>query len=888
MFLNVKHGEGSFMNSYDTNPHRGLSTREIPLKRKLFGENTIEGTKRISGLSIFLEQFKDFITLVLIAATFISFLLGEVADAIAISAIVLLNSLMGFIQEYNTEKSLKALKELAAPKAKVVRDGNIMHISAKEVVPGDIVILEAGDKVPADGRIIEAQNINIDESILTGESVPVEKNIELKKTSDIKIHNKNLAFMGTLVVSGRGKMVVESIGMDTEMGKIAGMIDDIVDEETPLQKRLDTLGKQLVAISLALCALVSFLGVLRGENAYDMFLLGVSLAVAAIPEGLPAIVTVVLTLGVQRMIKKNVVIRRLPAVETLGCATVICSDKTGTLTENKMSVRKIYQKGKTFTVTGTGYRLEGEFITPEGKIEQHLPNELKHLLRIAVSCNNASIVEKTGFLKKIKRTKEMTITGDPTEAALLLAGLKGGLDKSEIDSEYIRLKEYPFNSEEKRMSVIVQSPKGELFLFVKGALDSILSLCNKIDNGGEIERLTKKDSDEITKTNEDMGREALRVLAFAYKKLSIKEMGKKEIYKNLIFSGMMGMIDPPRPEAKEAMEKCFYSGIRPIMITGDHRATAWAIASELGMFKKGGKIFTGKELDKMGEQELLQNIDDATVFARVTPKHKLRIVKALKKKGHIVAMTGDGVNDAPAIKEADIGVAMGIGGTEVTKEASSIILMDDNFASIVSAIEEGRIIYDNIRKFIRYLLSCNIGEVLTMVWTSLLGLPVPLLPIQILWVNLVTDGLPAIALGVDPAEKDVMLRKPRKRNESIFSQGLGLKIIYRGICISIATLIAYILSIYYSGDLATARTSALSTLVTAQLMFVFECRTEKSIKFGQNPFSNLYLTAAVMVSMIMLLVVIYVPFLQPVFKTVPIDRKMWLLIIALAGLSAVI
>ncbi|MGI6425039.1 MAG: cation-translocating P-type ATPase [Tepidanaerobacteraceae bacterium] len=878
------------MNIYETDPNKGLSEREIPLKKKLFGDNQLEQVRKISPLTIFIDQFKDVITLVLIAATIISAYLGEVPDAIAITAIVVLNAMFGFIQEFRTEKSLQALQQLAAPTAKVLRDGNPSIIPAKDIVPGDIVILESGDRVPADGDLLEADNLKVDESLLTGESVPVEKSNKEEELDKIKIHRKNHAFMGTLVVTGKGKMIVQNIGMDTEMGKIAGMMKNIGDEQTPLQQRLDLLGKQLVFLCLLTCAIVAFLGVIRGESIYDMFLFGVSLAVAAIPEGLPAIVTVVLTIGVQRMIRKKVVIRRLTAVETLGCATTICSDKTGTLTENRMSVRKIDINGETIMITGVGYKSDGEFLSQEGKVLKSLPQDVKKLLEIGISCNNAGIkVTSNGFLKAFKNRKELLTYGDPTEVAILVAGLKGDIVKESVDRKYIRIKEIPFDSNRKRMSVIVKSRKGELFLFTKGAPDVVLPLCSNIMKKNGYKPITKRDKTNILSRNEDMGREALRVLAFAYKKLSITELQDLNPETNLTFVGLMGIIDPPRPDAILAVEKCFSSGIKPIMITGDHKSTAWAIARELGMLNKDSRIMTGKEMDDLSDGEFLKQIDDIAVFARVTPQHKLRIVKALKKKGHIVAMTGDGVNDAPAVKEADIGVSMGINGTDVTKEASAMILMDDNFASIVAAVEEGRIIYDNIRKFIRYLLSCNVGEILTMIWTSILGLPLPLLPIQILWVNLVTDGLPAMALGIDPPEKDVMNRKPRGKNENVFSQGLGKKIIYRGIVISIVTLIAFItVNIYSHSNLVMARTAAFSTLVMSQLFFVFECRSEKEGVRWQNPFGNIYLTLSVIVSTGMLFAVIYIPFFQPIFQTIPLDINIVLLVLGLAGLGSVI
>lgn len=877
------------MATYSTDPLKGLSSREIPLKKKLFGENQIQEVRKVSLISTFISQFNDFMTLTLIAATIVSACLGEIADAIAILAIVLINGIMGFMQEYRTEKSLQALRQLAAPSAKVLRDGEISVIPASDLVPGDIVILESGDRIPADGELLHTENFFVDESMLTGESITVEKTSEEDTKSDMKIHKKHLAFMGTLVVSGRAKMLVTEIGMDTEMGKIASMMDKIEDEQTPLQKRLDVLGKQLVVICFALCAVVAFLGILRGEKSYDMFLFGVSLAVAAIPEGMPAIVTVVLTLGVQRMIKKKVIIRKLPAVETLGCATVICSDKTGTLTENRMSVRKIYTNDQEYIVTGTGLDPDGDFISSDGKILENVPKQVRRLLEVGVACNNANIKrEKSGLLGGVVRPKETIAVGDPTEAAIIVAAMKAGIDKEDIDARFLRIKEIPFDSDRKRMSVIVKS-RGELYLFTKGAPDVVLSLCSHIDKNGRVNELINTDKEKILTANENMGKSALRVLACAYKKITYRDLQDQDPERDLTFLGLIGMFDPLRPEAIEAIQKCFTSGIRPIMITGDHKTTALAVAKELKLADDDSMILTGNDLDNMSDSQLLKCIDQVSVYARVTPKHKLRIVRALKKQGHVVAMTGDGVNDAPAVKEADIGVSMGITGTDVTKEASAMILMNDNFAGIVAAIEEGRIIYDNIRKFIRYLLSCNVGEILTMLWASLLGLPIPLLPIQILWMNLVTDGLPAMALGVDPAEKDVMYRKPRGKHENIFSRGLGQKILYRGFLISVGTIAAfYLANIYSNGDINTARTAAFTTLVLSQLIFVFECRTENHGIWEQNPFSNIYLTLGVICSAALLFVVIYIPLFQPIFHTVALDKNLLLLIIALAGLSAII
>lgn len=877
------------MRSWNTDLQKGLSSREIPMKKKIFGENVIQESRKRSAALLFLGQFKSTITLVLMGATVISFFLGETADAVAITAIIVLNGFMGFIQEYRTERALEALKEMASPVARVLRDGKVREIPAKDVVPGDVVLVESGDKVPADGELVEAENLKVDESMLTGESVAVEKRAERTEGETLKIHRSNLLFMGTMVVSGRGKMVVTQTGMNTEMGKIAGMMESVEEEQTPLQRRLDDLGKQLLVICLFVCFLVAMLGVLRGEELYKMFLFGVSLAVAAIPEGLPAVVTMVLAMGVQRMVKKNVLVRKLTAVETLGCATVICSDKTGTLTENRMTVRKIYADGETVMVTGSGYKIEGDFIASDGRLLKKVSASMEKLMKIAVLCNNAELDGQKGGILGLGKSKEVVPSGDPTEIALLVAAAKAGITKSDVERTYRRLKEIPFDSERKRMSVVVRNQRGEIFLFTKGAPEVVLELCDSIEENGDVKAMTLSKKREIYGINEDMGREALRVLAFAYKKVDLTRDLSEKLERDLTFLGLMGMIDPPRPEAASAIEKCFAAGIKPVMITGDHSATAWAVARELNMMGKGGRIITGQELDQMSEGEFLKCVEDISVYARVTPKHKLRIVRALKKKGHVVAMTGDGVNDAPAIKEADIGISMGKTGTDVTKEASAMILMDDNFASIVSAVEEGRIIYDNIRKFIRYLLSCNTGEVLTMVWASFLGMPLPLLPIQVLWMNLITDGLPAIALGADPPERDVMNRRPRKRQEGIFSGHMGRKILHRGFIISLATMAAYLIAWHFSGsEINFSRTVAFSTLVMSQLIFAFECREENATLLRQNIFTNLFLLMAVIISAAMLLAVVYVPSLQGIFHTVPLDGKTWLLILALSGISAVL
>ncbi|KYO67837.1 calcium-translocating P-type ATPase, SERCA-type [Thermovenabulum gondwanense] len=881
-------------NSYSVDIKKGLTNREVMVKKRLFGKNEIIEKKKVNPVTIFLNQYNNLISYMLFGSLFVSYILGEITDSLAILIIILINGIMGFIQEYRAEKSLDKLKELTAPTTRVLRDGEIRIIPARDVVPGDVVLLESGDRVPADGKILECESFLVDESLLTGESFPVEKRaFDLNANNKgLKIHRKDMVFMGTLVISGRAKILITETGMNTEMGRIAHIIQSIEDKKTPLQKKLEILGEKLIVICSLICVFVSLVGILRGESMANMFLFGVSLAVAAIPEGLPAIVTIVLAMGVQRMAKKNALIRRLPAVETLGCATVICSDKTGTLTENKMTVRKIYANNDMYIVTGTGYRLEGEIVRKDGSVLNN-GEELRRLFEIAVSCNNAYLKEKetSNFLLNLMdyRKKELTIYGDSTEAALIIAGLKGGVGKEEIDEKYVRVKEIPFNSDRKRMSVMVKTRKGELLLFTKGAPEVVVSLCKYMEVGGKVIPLTFEDKERIMKVSEEMGREALRVLAFAYKHVSLNEAKKGDLERDLIFSGLMGMIDPPRREVKEAIEKCFTAGIKPVMITGDHKSTAWAIAKEVGLLDKGGRIITGEELDKITDKDLEEIIEDIAIYARVSPQHKLRIVRLLKKRGHVVAMTGDGVNDAPAIKEADIGISMGLSGTDVTKEASAMVLTDDNFRSIVNAVEEGRIIYENIKKFIRYLLSCNTGEVLTMIFSIILGLPLPLFPTQILLMNLVTDGLPAMALGIDPPVEDVMKKLPRRKKEDIFAGGLGKKIFVRGVKIGICTIISYIFGMYLSsGDLIYSRTLAYSTLIVSQLIFAFECRNDEKGITIKSILTNIYLLFSVIISFGVFLLTIYVPNLQGIFHTVPLDFSVWIFIIAISAIGTII
>lgn len=831
----------------------GLSSNEAERRLNKYGLNHLEKKKKISSFKIFMEQFNDFIIWVLIGATIISGFMGERADAITILIIVIMNAILGFIQEFKTEKSLEALKELTAPTAKVMRDGKLQVINAENVTIGDIIILESGDRVPADCYVVDGEGIMVDESLLTGESVGVIKqSMGSGKSGEI--------YMGTIVLTGKAKAKVLNIGMNTEMGKIAGMLQEIESEKTPLKERLTSLGKILVFACIIICAVVTVTGIIRGKDTYEMFLLGVSLAVAAIPEGLPAIVTVALALGVSRMLKRNALIRKLPAVETLGCTSVICSDKTGTLTENNMTVKSIYINNKQYNLDNVKL--------PENKM----------LKKAFTYCNDCSFDFNERSMNKV-------LMGDPTETALVKAFFN---DKDELRRFMEKgsiIYEIPFNSDRKLMSIIIKENLKDA-CYMKGAPERVIDKCKYILEDGEVRLLTENHRETILRVVEGMSLRALRCIAAAYKDTNISKSNAVE--NDMIFIGVAGIIDPPRKEAKDAVLKCRLAGIRPVMITGDHKNTAYAIGKELGILRDSDEIMTGDEIDKLNDKELINAVKKISIFARVNPNHKLRIVSAFKRNNQIVAMTGDGVNDAPAVKEADIGISMGISGTDVTKEASSMILLDDNFSTIVAAVEEGRIIYDNIRKFIRYLLSCNLGEVLTMFIASLLNMENPLLPIQILFVNLATDGLPAIALGVDPPDTDIMSERPRPKNEKIFARGLKNKIIIRGSLIGLCTLLTFKLGEFYNMDLTTCRTLTLCTLILSQLFHVFECRSEKHSIFQIKLFTNMYLFGAVSVSIIMLLCIIYMPFMQIIFHTVSLNVGQWCIVLFFSSIISMI
>jgi len=860
---------------------RGLSSRDVRRRQYEYGKNKLRETNKKNVLSIFFDQFRDFMIIVLMIATCLSFVMGEFSDGFTIFAIIVLNGIMGFIQEYRAEKSLEELKKLAAPHARVLRDGQIDEINSDDLVPGDILLLETGDKIPADARIISSSNLQADESLLTGESVPVSKSSDdiITRGMDI-VNQKNMVFMGTAITRGKCRAVVVATGMDTEMGKIAHLLDQDNTKLTPLQKRLKHLGKWLVILSLLITLLIVLIGILKGQSVYNMFMAGVSLAVAAIPEGLPAIVTLALAIGVQKMINNNAIVRKLPAVETLGCSTVICSDKTGTLTENQMTLTKVYFNGKI------------------KNFENGSKNILyEKILKIGSLCSSVELKteEKRGTINKVKEffvgNSVPEMIGDPTEIALVTAYCQTGNYFTELQEKYRVIGEEGFNSERKRMSVLVETPESRKELWVKGATEVILSRCNFIEIESKKIKLNSKMREEILLANDRMASDALRVLTIAYRNFenNIRSENLEEYEGELVFVGLVGMIDPPRQEAYEAVANCYQAGIRPVMITGDHKITAQVIAEDLGIISKGGQVITGDELKKFDGKSLKRKINEVQVFARISPEDKLKIVKSLREAGEIVAMTGDGVNDAPAVKEADIGIAMGQKGTDVTKEVSSLILADDNFATIVKAVEEGRKIYNNIRKFIKYLLSCNTGELLAIFIGIVMGLPLPLIPIQILWVNLVTDGLPALALGMDDDSDNVMKRKPRDPEESIFAHGMIGHIISQGSLIGISTMAAFLIAIYKLGlDINTARTMAFSTLVFSQLVFVFSCRSEEHSFWEIPPFRNMYLVAAVLLSSIMQLGVIYIPFLSAFFKTEILNLQQWIIVGSLSIWSTII
>ncbi len=855
----------------------GLTEQEAAERLKTEGENVFGESRKAVPVKIFLGQFRDVMVMILLAATVVSVLLGEISDAVTIILIVLLNAILGFVQEYRTEHTLEALRSMTSPTAKCWRDGKLTEIDAAKLVTGDIIELEAGDRIPADGVVLKAAGFFTDESILTGESTSVGKTAGDTADRDNSLNKPNIVYCGASAVKGTCRAEVIATGKNTQMGRISEMLTDIDSEATPLQKRLAELGKVVAIICLVVCAAVFGAGVLRGENVFDMLMTGITISIAAIPEGLPATVTIALALAVSRMLKQKALVNKLHSVETLGCTSVICSDKTGTITENKMTVTELSTVSETYTFSGMGYRVSGA-VTKGGDIAINPMNEksLTESLRCGVICSTAEIsaqeTPKSRNRGVLAGKGEWKVTGDPTEAALLIAAAKAGITRDSLSGNYRVTEEYPFDSETRFMAVHCRCGS-EKRIYFKGAEEVLLPRCSQyMDENGSTVPMTAAVRRELEEKASDMSDRALRVLALAVctSESFAPDRG------NLVFLGFAGMTDPPREEAKTAIRKCASASVKTVMITGDHKNTAVAVAKKAGLLK-GGKAITGAELDMLTDEELDRDIGKYTVFARVEPVHKLRIVKSFKRRGEIVTMTGDGVNDAPAVKEADVGVAMGVTGTDVTKQAADVILMDDNLATLVNAVEQGRCVYSNIRKFVRYLLSCNIGEVLTMFLGIVMGMPIILLPVQILLVNLVTDGLPAVALGMEPPESDIMSRPPRRSGEGFFAGGLMWKIVIRGIFIGLSTLASFTTVMRLGGSVEACRTAALITLVASQLIHVFECRSEHKSIFRMNPFGNMKLVGAVLLSVAALAAAVMIPQLQLVFSTVTPDTMQLLI-----------
>ena len=854
----------------NVNSKTGLSTEEAKKRLEKYGLNKLKGKPKKSLLQLFLAQLKDVLIYVLIGAAVINIIAHGsegIPDALIILAVVLINALVGVIQESKAEKALEALQQMTAPKSLVRRNGEVIEINSEELVPGDILIIDAGRYIPADVRLIESANLQIQESSLTGESVPSEKNADFI-TSDEKISvgdKENMAFMSTIAIYGRGEGVVVATAMDTEIGKIAKILDEDENMLTPLQIKLEELGKTLGYGALAICGIIFVVGMLQGRQVVEMFMTSISLAVAAIPEGLVAIVAIVLSLGVKSMSRKNAIVRKLPAVETLGAVNIICSDKTGTLTQNKMTVVKTYTLNNLKDISD--------------ERNQKANVDETELIRSFVLCSDASIDGGQDI-------------GDPTEVALVVLGDKFNLEKNTLNAEYKRVGENPFDSDRKLMSTL--NEEGNKFrVHTKGAIDNILMRSNRILVNGEILPITDEDKAKILKVAENMSDDALRVLGVAFKDVDT-EIVPEEMEKDLVVVGIVGMIDPPRIEVKGSIEEAKRAGITPIMITGDHKNTAVAIAKELGIATDISQSLTGSEIDSIPDEKFAKEINNYRVFARVSPEHKVKIVRAFKKQGNIVSMTGDGVNDAPSLKSADIGVAMGITGTDVSKGASDMILTDDNFTTIVHAIEEGRNIYNNIKKTIMFLLSCNLGEVLCVFFATVFGWAMPLVPTQLLWVNLITDTLPAISLGMDPGDKDVMNRKPRDPKESFFAEGAGMRAIVGGVLIGVLTLVAFYLGIIHSGDVPIkeakdgteivtyGRTMAFIVLTFSQLFYSLSMRNSKKTIFEVGFFGNMFLIVSIIISIILQVLLISIPPIAEMFKVTALDPSHWGMVIGLS------
>ncbi len=835
----------------------GLGEDEVRTRLARYGPNEIQRKHEISPAKIFLSQFSSFIVYILIAAVVVSFILHEYIDGAVIIAILIVNALLGFIQEYKAERAIESLKKIAALQATVIRDNRKIRINSNGLVPGDVIVFESGDRIPADARIIEAYSLEVIESSLTGESHSVRKDSVSIENSAVLGDMKNMVFGGTNVTSGSGKAVVVRTGMETEMGKIAQSIESVEDDETPLQKKLNLLGRRLGILTLITCGTIIAFGIFKGGGLFEMIMVGVSLAVAAVPEGLPIVVTIALALGVKRMVGQNALVKRLPSVETLGCTTVICTDKTGTLTRNEMTVTKLFANDTIVDITGTGYGTSGRFMFSGEEID---PLSFEFLLRIGALNNDAALSEKGAVI------------GDPTEACLIVSAAKAGLERSILEERFPRIHEIPFDSERKRKSTVHRS-NGKLVMYTKGAPDVMLKRCSRIYNGGKVSPLTGNTKNMIIEINRGFALHALRVLAFAYKPLGTGNEVDESDENDLIFVGMQAMIDPPRKEVRSAINRCKSAGIRSIMITGDYAITAQAIASQLGI---ASDAVSGEEIENMHDEDLKKTVKKISVFARVNPEHKIRIVRALRDNGEVVAMSGDGINDAPALKEADIGIAMGITGTDVTKETADMVLLDDRYISIVKAVEQGRGIYENIKKFVNYLLSSNLGEVLILFIAMVIGfrnssgaIVMPLLATQILWMNLVTDGLPAVAIGIDPIRKEIMDAAPRNPDEPIITKDMAMNIVAISVLMAAGTL--FLFYRFLPQGEAMGRTVAFTSIVMLEMVRVTMIRSQYKLHF----FSNMFLVGAISFSVLLQVAVVYMPVMNIIFKTTPLALYHW-------------
>lgn len=870
--------------SFNSSIDNGLSTSEVSSRLDTYGPNELKEKKKAGLFSKIIAQFSDFLVLILIAAAVVSFIVGEKKDAIVILAIVIVNAILGVYQEGKAEKSLESLQKMSSSQAKVFRNGILTVVPASELVPGDIVNLDAGDIVPADLRLISSSNLKIEESSLTGESVPVEKDASLILEDDVSLGDRvNIAYMGTITTYGRASGLVVGTGHNTEIGKIATMIQSYDDEQTPLQKQLNKLGKVLGSATIVVCIIVLILGLLEGKPLMEMFMTAISLAVAAIPEGLPAIVTIVLSIGMNNMVKKNAIVKKLLAVETLGSTTVICSDKTGTLTQNEMTVTKVFTDGKIIDVTGKGYEPVGQFILDEKAISLDDIGDLETLLAACVLTNDAKLDKTPDGYK---------IIGDPTEGALVTLAEKSNFQQDLMNENYPRIGELPFDSTRKMMSTFHSNYIEDMIIaFTKGAPDVVIDRCSKISTYGKVVEFTEERKKEVLKQVQLFSREALRVLALSYRTYNElpKHLDSEVNEIDLTFIGLVAMIDPARPEAKDSIAKCKKAGIRTVMITGDYKDTAFAIAKDLGIVESMHEAILGQDLNNLSDSEMQELVKNVSVYSRVSPEHKVKIIEALKANGEITSMTGDGVNDALALKRADIGVAMGITGTDVAKSTADLILTDDNFSSIVDAVEEGRIIYSNIKKFVFFLLSCNIGEILLVLGSLVMKLPIPLIPIQLLWLNLVTDSFPALALGVEKGESDIMMQPPRNPNKQIINKMDLIRILFQSIALAAASLIAFNFGLTkYPSSIDKARTLVFVTLILGELLRAYSSRSQTHSIFEIGVFSNRQMVLSTSFSFILLLLVLYVPILQPIFNTFSIGLADWKVILPLAFIPIVV